>query len=216
MSAPIGDLTWMAPDGNYMYDYSNNTWYEKGVDAKGNDTWVETSAPQGVTPPPEKWSLGDLNVPPSQPLPSGSGPTPPKVPGGDGKNNTSVDTPTLDLFASNIKSLIDPVTALIATLRQMTPVEPGAFYHADVIRANITGDNGDGGLRAKYLAVASDLGNGLTDLYQAIVTLSGKYKSIEDANKGTAEDIQRALDNTAPYFGGLTNDVGGGQSPPPA
>lgn len=213
MSAPTDDPNWLAPDGKHLYDYANQTWYLKST-GRGGTSWSKTSAPPGVTPPAQQWSPSDATRPPDKPLPTGTGPTPPKVPGGDGTGNTSVDTPSLDRFVENIKSLLDPVNTLLTTIKGMPAVQPGAFYHADVIRANINGDNGDGGLKAKHRAVVTDLGNGLTDLHEAIHGLSLKYKSTEEANKGTADDVTRALNGAQTYFGGIITDAGGSSGPP--
>jgi hypothetical protein len=213
VSGPTDDPNWLAPDGKHLYDYANHTWYLKGT-GRGGTTWSKTSAPPGVTPPAQQWSPSDATRPPDKPLPTGTGPTPPKVPGGDGTGNTSVDTPSLDRFVENIKSLLDPVNNLLTTIKGMPAVQPGAFYHADVIRANINGDNGDGGLKAKHRAVVTDLGNGLTDLHTAIHGLSLKYKSTEEANKGTADDVTRALNGAQTYFGGIITDAGGSGGPP--
>jgi hypothetical protein len=214
VSAPTGDPNWLAPDGKHLYDYANNTWYLKYT-GRGGTSWSKTSAPPGVTPPAQQWSPSDATRPPDKPLPTGGSSTPPpKVPGGDGKGNTSVDTPSLDVFVTNVKALLTPVNGLVTSLKSMHAVQPGAFYHADVIRANINGDNGDGGLRAKYRSAVTDLGSGLTDLHEAITTLSQKYKSTEEANKGTADDVTRALNGASSYFGGIITDTGGGSGPP--
>jgi hypothetical protein len=207
------DLNWESADGSYLYDYSDNSWWSWDTDSGSWDSM--SSPPPGIpTPPPIQWSSSDANRPPDKPKPSGTGPIPPKVPGGDGKGNTSVDTPSLDVFVENVKSLLTPVNDLLTTIKGMPAVQPGAFYHADVIRSNINGDSGDGGLKSKYRSVVTDLGNGLTDLHEAIHGLSLKYKSTEEANKGTADDVTRALNGSQSYFGGIITDAGGSSGPP--
>lgn len=207
----MSDLNWESPDGQYLYDYGTNTW-QQWDDENG---WTDMSSPpQGVTAPPIQWSPSDATRPPPFAVPTWGGPTPPKVPGGNGSGNTSVDTPSLDLFVKNVKTLLDPVNGLVTSLKSMHAVQPGAFYHADVIRANINGDNGDGGLRAKYRSAVTDLGSGLTDLHLAITSLSNKYHSTEEANKGTADDVSRALNGAQTYFGGIITDTGGSNGPP--
>src|SRR4051812_16834352 len=67
---------------------------------------------------------------------------PPPVPGGDGHNGTSVSTPSLDLFATNIDLLIQPVRDVAAALTDVS-VAPGAFYHANVMRTSVNGPNAD-------------------------------------------------------------------------
>jgi hypothetical protein len=219
-SDPTSDLNWTSPDGQYLYDYTTKSWYTQTYNAGYGDgagyySWDQCDAPAGVTAPPLQWTTGDANRPPPSSLPKGTGPTGPKVPGGkSASSTTSVDTPSLDLFATNVKALQDPVNALVKTLKGMTPVQPGAFYHADLIRQNISGDNGDGGIQAKYRTAISDLGNGLVSLHDAITTLSTKYKTTEDANKGTAGDVTKALNGASGYFGGVVTDTGGTGSPP--
>lgn len=220
MSDPTSDMNWTSPDGQYLYDYDSKTWYaytyEPGYgDSSGYYDWEQTDPPQGITAPPLQWSPSDANRPPPSALPKGPGPNAPKIPGGKSNSGTtSVDTPSLDLFATNVKALQDPVNALVKTLKGMTPVQPGAFYHADLIRANISGDNGDGGIQAKYRTAINDLGNGLVSLHDAVTTLSTKYKSTEEANKGQAGDVQKAFNGAQGYFGGVVSDTGGTGGPP--
>lgn len=221
MSGPTSDMNWTSPDGQYLYDYTDKTWYVHtyypgyGEAAVGYYEWDKTDPPKGITAPPLQWSPSDANRPPPANLPKGGGPNAPKIPGGKSNSGTtSVDTPSLDLFATNVKALQEPVNALVKTLKGMTPVQPGAFYHADLIRTNISGDNGDGGIQAKYRTAVNDLGNGLVSLHDAVVTLSTKYKSTEEANKGTAGDVNKAFNGASGYFGGVVTDTGGTGSPP--
>lgn len=214
----MSDLNWESPDGNYLYDYTDHTWSEWEVDSDGYGSWTQIDTPPaGLNPPPIQWSSTDATRPPTSGLPTTTnhpGPTPPKIPGGDGTGNTSVDTPSLDLFVTNVSTMLGWVTPLTTKLKTLAAVQPGAFYHADVIRAGINGDNGDGGLKAKYRTVLSDLGNGLTDLHDAVKNLSHKYTSVEEANKGTADDVSRALNGATGYFGGVVTDAGGSGQPP--
>ena len=216
---PTSDMNWTSPDGQYLYDYDSKTWYAWTYNAGYGDSggyydWDQTDPPPGITAPPLQWSPSDANRPPPKSLPTGNGPAPPKIPGGKTATaTTSVDTPSLDLFATNVKALQDPVNALVKTLKGMTPVQPGAFYHADLIRANVSGDNGDGGIQAKYRTAINDLGNGLVSLHYAVTTLSKKYKTTEDANKGEAADVQKAFNGAQGYFGGVVTDTGGTGGP---
>jgi hypothetical protein len=215
VSDPTSDMNWTSPDGQYLYDYTSKTWYaytyEPGYgDSSGYYDWSQTDPPAGITAPPLQWSPSDANRPAPSTLPTAKGPVGPKVPGGkSATGNVSVDTPSLDLFATNVKALQDPVNGLVKTLKAMHPVQPGAFYHADLIRQSVSGDNGDAGIRAKYHTAVSDLGNGLVSLHDAVVALSAKYKTTEDANKGEAGDVQKAFNGAQGYFGGVVTDTGG-------
>jgi len=168
--------------------------------------------------PPPEWNPGDANKPSPAPLPSGAAPTPPPVPGGAGNGkHTSVDTPSLDLFAQNIGQLIQPVSDALSGLHGVN-VQPGAFYHADVIRSKIGGANGDAGLKNNYTLVLNDLKNGLSDLQTAVTQMSAKYKSTEDLNGMKVSDLQNDFDSASSYFNSMTSDNGGSGSasaPPP-
>jgi len=159
------------------------------------------------------WDPSQANRPPQVSNPSGSAPTPPPLPAkGSGSGNTSVDTPSLELFASNIQQLVGPVQQVAANLKAMAPVEPGAFYQADQIRSAVTGDNGDGGVRDKYQLLLTDLAGGLTDLANGIKILAGKYTTGEEFNKVTADQVTQALNGATSYFTGAMSDVGGSGS----
>ncbi|WP_194915211.1 hypothetical protein [Catenulispora rubra] len=192
---------------------TSNTSNTSNTSTTSNTSNTTTTDTQDTGP----WSPNHADRQPDKPLPKDAKdlpkvPAPPPVPGGDGTGNTSVDTPSLDKFASNIALLQDPVNKLLDTITQMPAVQPGAFYHADQIRANIDGLNGDGGLKQKYRTAVTDLTNGLKDLHDAMTSLSTKYASTEDANKGTADDVNRALNGSTAYFSGIDTDVSGGSS----
>jgi hypothetical protein len=135
--------------------------------------------------------------------------TAPPVPGGKGGGQgTSVDTPSMTVFANNINALIDPVLKARAALEPIA-VAPGTFYHADQIRTKINGDNGDAGLKAQYSAALEDLHKGLADLHDGVQTLAQKYKTIDDANGMKAQDLSNAMDKPTSDFGAMLQDTGG-------
>ncbi|GAA3760170.1 hypothetical protein [Streptomyces tremellae] len=135
--------------------------------------------------------------------------SPPAVPkkGGGGKG-TSVDTPSMDVFASNIDLLLKPVQKASDALTPVT-VASGAFYHANQIRTKVTGTNGDDGLKAQYIKVLNDLTNGLTDLREGVKTLAAKYKTLDDANGMKAKDLTDAMDGVTEDFNTMMSDNGG-------
>ncbi|MFI9274617.1 hypothetical protein ACIGXM_28500 [Kitasatospora sp. NPDC052896] len=136
--------------------------------------------------------------------------TPPPVPAGSGNSSggTSVNTPSLDLFADNIDRLIDPVNQAKAALHPIS-VQPGNFYHAYKIRLGVNGLDADDGLKKQCIDALSDLGKALGDLRDGIRTLSGQYKSIEDANSMTAKDLNDAMSSPNSDFNTLIHDAGG-------
>ncbi|MEW2520815.1 hypothetical protein [Actinacidiphila alni] len=149
-------------------------------------------------------------------LPDGSGVysdgtpfDPPSVPGGSGGGKgTSVDTPSMTLFADNIGKLVPPTQAASKKLEPIS-VAPGAFYHADQIRTKVSGLNGDAGLKSQYVKVLADLAQGLGDLRDGVTQLAAKYTSLEDANSMTATDLQTAMQSATGDFTALLTDSGG-------
>ncbi|MEW1773104.1 hypothetical protein [Streptomyces sp. NPDC086777] len=133
---------------------------------------------------------------------------PPPVPGGDGHNGTSVSTPSLDLFASNIDLLIQPVRDVATKLGDVS-VAPGAFYHANVMRTTVNGPNADAGLKKSYGDALSALVRGLTDLRDGVRGLSHKYATIEDANGMRAQDLADAFTTTTADFNTMMTSNGG-------
>jgi hypothetical protein len=150
-------------------------------------------------PPPVEWKPGDDHNPgPQHSNPNGSGPTPP----------TTVDTPSLDAFATYMGELIPTLNNLLPDLK-LVDVQPGAFYHADQIRAVINGLNADAGLKNKFTLVIADLVQGLTDIQTAVTTMSSKYKSTEDVNNMSVTDLQNEFQTVQSDFTTLMNDAGG-------
>ncbi|MEU5095072.1 hypothetical protein [Streptomyces sp. NPDC020996] len=133
---------------------------------------------------------------------------PPPVPGGDGHNGTSVSTPSMDLFATNIDLLIQPVRD-VATGLSGIAVAPGAFYHANVMRTTVNGPNADGGLKKSYGDALSALVKGLTDLRDGVRALSRKYGTAEEANRMTAGDLADAFAATTADFNTMMTSNGG-------
>ncbi|MGQ4436913.1 hypothetical protein [Streptomyces sp. SAS_260] len=133
---------------------------------------------------------------------------PPPVPGGDGHNGTSVSTPSLDLFATNIDLLIQPVRDVATALTDVS-VAPGAFYHANVMRTSVNGPNADAGLKKSYGDALTALVRGLTDLRDGVQGLSHKYATTEDANGMTAQDLADALTTTTADFNTVMTSNGG-------
>ncbi|MER7186091.1 hypothetical protein ABT404_42655 [Streptomyces hyaluromycini] len=133
---------------------------------------------------------------------------PPPVPGGDGHDGTSVSTPSLDLFASNIDLLIQPVRKVATDLTDVS-VAPGAFYHANVMRTTVNGPNADAGLKKSYSDALSALVRGLTDLRDGVRGLSQKYATTEDANNMTAQDLADAFTTTTADFNTMMTSNGG-------
>jgi len=135
---------------------------------------------------------------------------PPHVPsGGHGKGSTtSIDTPSMELFAANMDLLVKPVQMVHAVL-QGASIAPGAFYHGYVMRTKVTGANGDAGLKEQMLGVLDDLANGLADLGIGMRSLSKKYTSIEDANGMSSNDLYSAITDAQDEFNALIKDAGG-------
>ena len=153
-------------------------------------------------PPPTEWTKDDDKNPgETKQHPNGPGPTTP----------TSVHTPSLDAFANYMGELVAPLNLLLPELAAVD-VQPGAFYHADVIRATINGLNGNDGLKSKFSNVISDLVDALGDIQTAITEMSTKYKSTEDLNKVSVTDLQKDFQSVQGDFTTLMNDASGNSS----
>jgi len=143
---------------------------------------------------PTAWDPTTFHPPHTRSAPQPHDPTPPKVPGGaGGGRKTSVDTPSMELFAANMEKLAGPVKEAYEKLLQLERVNPGAFYDAYALRQAACGANGDSGIQAKYLKILHDLGQGLADLSTGVRQLSAKYKTTEEEAKMTAEELDKAL-----------------------
>ncbi|BBB02279.1 hypothetical protein RVR_10139 [Actinacidiphila reveromycinica] len=173
---------------------------------------LDGTLPPKPSPPPHKAQQYDGGTT----LPTGQGTysndTPfdaPPVPGGSGGGKgTTVDTPSMTVFADNIDKLIAPTQAAAKKLDPIS-VAPGAFYHADQIRTKVNGLNADDGLKAQYGKVLSDLVQGLGDLRDGVRQLASNYSTLEDANKMTSQDLDTAMQSTNGDFSVLLTDAGG-------
>jgi hypothetical protein len=136
--------------------------------------------------------------------------TPPNVPTADGPgSSTSVDTDALDLFATNMDSLVQPVQKAATLLSSDVDVRPGSFYHANVMRTNLNGANADSGLKKSVGTVLGDLAQGITDIAAGVRALSAKYKTIDDDTTVTATDLRTAMQSAQADFAALIKDAGG-------
>lgn len=139
--------------------------------------------------------------------------TPPPVPskGRSGKG-TSVDTPSMKLFADNIDALIQPVQRMYSELQNVKAVAPGGFYHGYELKSKVDGPNGGDGLHHQYLLVLHDLANGLADVRDGVRVLAGKYKTMDDAAHMKATDLSKAMSDSGTDFDSLMTDMGGSGS----
>jgi hypothetical protein len=150
---------------------------------------------------PKEWDPTTFHAPHTRSGPHQYDPTPPAVPGGSGGGRkTSVDTPSMELFADNMDKLAGPVKEAYEKLMQLARVNPGAFYDGYALRQVTCGANGDSGLQAKYLKMLHDLGQGLADLSTGVRQLSAKYTTTEEEAKITAEDLNNAMQSAQGDF----------------
>src|SRR5579875_2153753 len=181
--------------------------------------------PPPPPPPVVTWTKGDtppVNNPGGPVLNSGqsSNVQPPAVPKqtGNSSGKTSVDTPSLDVFASNMGKLIAPVKDAWTTLNGVAPIAAGSFADATTIRSRIAPGTGDSGgssttsgqdLKSSYLSVLQDLYTGLGDLQTAAQQMSTKYKTTDDLNGASATDLQNDFADAGSQFGQMMTDNGG-------
>ena len=152
-------------------------------------------------PPPKQWDPTTFHAPPARSGPEKQDLTPPHVPGrSGGGRTTSVDTPSMKVFADNMDTLAEPVKQAYDKLMQLQRVNPGAFYDAYMLRQVSCGTNGDSGLQNTYLKILHDLGQGLADISSGMRQLSAKYKTTEEEAKMTADDLSKAMESAQSDF----------------
>ncbi|MDT0464427.1 MULTISPECIES: hypothetical protein [Streptomyces] len=180
------------------------------ADRPAYDPSTDDHHQQSPTPTPQHYDGGTTIAAGHGTVPPASTFNPPNVPGGSGNpgSGTSVDTPSMLLFADNIDKLIQP-TRDAASVLQKVQVEPGAFYHANQIRTKVNGPNADAGLKEQYIKVFQDLAQGLGDLRDGVKALAQQYTTLEDAGRMKATDLQNAMQTTTSDFTSLVTDAGG-------
>ncbi|MER5525672.1 hypothetical protein ABT075_13830 [Streptomyces sp. NPDC002677] len=138
---------------------------------------------------------------------------PPPVPSGSGSGSkTQVDTAPMEVFASNMEQLVDPVRRALDRLDGID-VRAGAFYDANVIRKDLNGPNGDDGLKKKLSAVLHDLTEGLTDIAKGVRDIAGQYGKVHDASLVDVSDLTKAMQPAQADFEALSKDNGGSGTP---
>lgn len=132
--------------------------------------------------------------------------TPPDVPGnkGDGKGGkTEVHTATLKLFADNIDKLKEPLNNALTKLQELKPVEAGDFNTGHVMKTMLTGADGTGMMQAGFETVLKKTIKTVTDVHEAVVKMAKDYDNVDDLNKMTGQQLNRALDDNW-----VTTDIG--------
>lgn len=167
-----------------------------------------TLPPPTPTPKPNIQDWDPNSVPPV----TGGGPsnpdgtpslTPPNVPGKhDGGNSgaTTVNTPSMKIFAQNIGTLLEPLNKALALVQAMPKVEAGDFNTGHTMRKMITGDAGDGMLQSGFETVLKKCVKSVTDTHEAVLKLARDYENIDDLNKLTGQQLTRA-------FGDVPGDI---------
>jgi hypothetical protein len=180
--------------------------------------------PAPKKPPVTGWSTGDapaINNPDKPSLNSGqqANAQAPPVPQQDGgKGATVVNTPSLDVFASNMGKLMAPVKDAWTTLNGVAPIAAGSFADATAIKTKVSGGGAStggasaGDIVSGYLNVLNDLHKGLGDLQTAANQMSAKYTTADDLNGMSAIDLQNDMGDSANLFGQLGTDSGAAPS----
>jgi hypothetical protein len=170
---------------------------------------IYTGPPDSPPPPPPltPWDKGQANPPSTVPPPSGNLPKPPPIPGKGpyGNGPISVHTPSLEVFAENIASMVPAVQKAMVDLGGVS-VEPGAFYHADQMRVSINGPNADAGLKGALLKVLNDLANALQNLHDEALAMSHKYKTFDEMNTVDATALRSAFSTASGSFDTAISD----------
>ncbi|MFD8820501.1 hypothetical protein ACFV23_55775 [Streptomyces sp. NPDC059627] len=138
---------------------------------------------------------------------------PPAVPSGSGSGSkTQVDTQPMEVFASNMDQLVDPVQKALDRLGGID-VHAGAFYDGNVIRKDLNGPNGDDGLKKSLMAVLHDLTEGLTDIAKGVRDIAGQYSKVHDASLVDVSALTKAMQPAQADFDALAKDDGGSTTP---
>ncbi|MGW2525012.1 hypothetical protein ACWC09_50330 [Streptomyces sp. NPDC001617] len=164
------------------------------VDTNSID-WGPSKKKAPPPPKPQEFDSTTFHAPDTRSGPQKKDLTPPAVPGsGSGSGGeTSVHTASMDLFASNMDKLGQPVQDAYQKLLSLKQVNPGAFYDAYALREVTCGANGDSGIQNTYLKMLHDLGDGLADISSGMRKLSAKYTTVEEESKMTADDLDNAM-----------------------
>ncbi|ALO99329.1 hypothetical protein SHL15_8379 [Streptomyces hygroscopicus subsp. limoneus] len=140
---------------------------------------------------------------------------PPAVPGGGGGGKpTSVDTPSMLLYASNLERVLPALDTAKQALESVL-VAPGGLPAARKMRVKVNGTvtdvkDDDSALRGNYQSALTDIKEGATALIAAMRDMAKKYARLEDANKMAATDLQKYLQEATADFDQLSQHLGGG------
>jgi hypothetical protein len=159
----------------------------------------------GDTPSPEdmQYHGGAYKDDSAGVLPGSSNPDVPNVPKGTAGSGTSVDTPSMNLFADNMDRLAELIKTAQEKVKNLPDAAPGAFKEAMELKKVLTGN---GGLRENYGTVLHDLRQALMDTAIAIRNASKKYTTIEEASRMQGEDLKTLMTDVEKDFKKLSTD----------
>ncbi|MFI8301797.1 hypothetical protein ACIGCZ_38575 [Streptomyces nigra] len=120
-----------------------------------------------------------------------------------GDDTQSVDLPTLDRLAEVVGALETPLRAALDSLGNVD-VRPGGFYHANQIRAKVTGQDGDAGLAQSYSMTLSNLIEGIVDIRDGLRRLREEYAKAEHDARMSAADVAQAMKEAEGDFNFVT------------
>lgn len=110
---------------------------------------------------------------------------------GDG-GNVSVDTSSLKTFAHNLDTIASALGQARTLVDQLAPIRAGGsqFVEAQTLATTV---GGSGGMKENYSASLHSLRNALMETADKIMTLAGKYSTIEELNQKAGGDLQKLL-----------------------
>ncbi|MGV9935196.1 hypothetical protein [Streptomyces olivaceoviridis] len=145
----------------------------------------------------------------------------PPVPGAGGPGKpTTVDTPSMLLYASNMESLLPH---LDNALQRLEPVvaAAGGLPSGRTLRATVGSTQKStgkaSGLVSAYYSSLTDIKAGVTDLVAAVREMAKKYDRLEDLNQMSAAQLQKYMQDAKADFDSLdkhlpTGSTGGSGS----
>ncbi|WP_326782884.1 hypothetical protein [Streptomyces sp. NBC_00151] len=124
-------------------------------------------------------------------------------PVGSGDDTQSVDLPALDHLAEAVGALETPLRNALDSLGNVD-VRPGGFYHANQIRAKVTGQDGDAGLVQSYSMTLTNLIEGIVDIRDGLRRLREEYAKAERDASISAADVTQAMKEAEQDFNFVT------------
>jgi hypothetical protein len=171
----------------------------------GEGSELRTIVPTAPQHTLQEWDLSTDVQPEHHPAPEAMPLSEPTVlkPVRSGDDTQSVDLPALDHLAEVVGALETPLRNALDSLGNVD-VRPGGFYHANQIRAKVTGQDGDAGLVQSYITTLTNLIEGVMDIRDGLRKLREEYAKAERDAVISAADVQQVMQQAEGDFNSVT------------